>query len=284
MLCSSALYVNFRLFESWNVDRLQVISVNYFVCILLGYGFSANEFSISQQDFFSPWALLAFALGGLFLANFFLTSLTVEKEGLPSASVATKISLVIPFVFSLVAHQGEGFHLLSLIGLVFSGLAIWFVSGPESSIGSGKIAWLPIAVFAGTGLTDVLSQWGNEILVPQSKQSVFVFLVFVGAFLASLVGLALRQTEEGKALHPRTMLAGFVLGVPNYFSYLFLLKALDSFDNQGNIVFPAGNLGVILVTGFVAVLLFKDALSKRKLLGIAFSILSLVFLFIPVLL
>jgi drug/metabolite transporter (DMT)-like permease len=276
------LYINFRIFDSWKVDRLPVISVNYFVCILLGYGFSAGGKPISQQDIFSSWVILALILGFLFLCNFFLTGLTVEKKGLSVASIATKMSLVLPFVFSLVIHEGRGGNVYSFVGLAFAACAIWFVSGSGSKENASSLgfSWLPILIFFLTGLTDVLSQWSNESLVPSESRNLFVMFVFAGAFFGSLPVVVYQYVNAKVRINWLTLGAGVLLGVPNYFSYYMLLKALQEFNNEGNIVFPAGNLGVILMTGVTSFLFFKDPFTLRNLLGIIFSALSLGFLFI----
>jgi len=280
VLLSSALFINFRVFEGWNVDKLQVISINYLVCIVLGSVFATTNGGISRDVFFSAWTGWAILLGMLFLLNFSLTGITVEKAGLSIASVATKISLVLPFGFSFVMHNGAGFQVTDFIGLFFSGIAIWLVSGKGLvKKNSGKSAWFPLLIFLGTGTTDVLSQWCNETMVPQNERAAFVLLVFAGAFLGSVLFLTVRKVKDQTRFSFKTILAGILLGLPNYFSYYVILNALQDFNNEGNIVFPAGNLGVILTTGFVSYFYFKDYFSGRNLLGIGFSVLSLALLF-----
>ncbi len=283
ILLSSALYINFRIFDSWKVDRLSVIGVNYLVCILLGIFVSPESIAFPENLFESLWPFLALILGALFLTNFFLTGLTVEKLGLTISSVATKISLVIPFFFSLAIHSWRGFHFSALVGLFFCGLAIWFVSRKEGErvVLSGKAGWLPLMIFLGTGITDVLSQWCNERLVPSGSQSQFVLLVFLGAFFATFLFWIGKGKSRNMKVSSKEIAAGVLLGIPNYYSYFFLLKALQDFNNQGDIVFPVGNLGVILTTTLVAALYFKDRLTRGNLLGILFSILSLFFIFSP---
>jgi len=281
ILLSSALYINFRIFETWNVNRLQVISMNYLVCLVLGFFFSAPSASQLLAIPSSGWWFWPLVLGAIFLGNFFLTGLTVERMGMTVSSVSTKISLVIPFFASILLHNGKGLGLASGLGLIFCCFSIWLVSQKESPADSSSGFsgwWLPLFIFLGTGVTDALSQWCNETQVPMENQPLFVMMVFLGAFLASLP-FFLRSVSEGRnRLSSKIFLAGFMLGLPNFFSYYFILKALDSFENQGNIVFPVANLGVILVTGLVSYLFFRDSLSRQNLLGILFSFLSLLLL------
>jgi len=277
---SSILYINFRFFEIWNIDRWQAIGVNYLVCSLLGFFLIKDSPSLNINLFSSQWLIWAVFLGFLFLTNFFLTGLTVQKLGLTIASVATKISLVIPYVFSIFVFHASEFSLLSALGLLTSGLAIWFISDKGESKVSG-INWysvLPFVIFAVTGSADVLSQWCNFTMVPANETSVFVWVVFVAAFAFSLPFVLYPLVVGKSRLQLKSVLAGLTLGIPNYFSYLFLIKTLEAFDNHGDFVFPVGNIGVILFTSGVALFYFKDRFSFRNFLGLGFSILALGFL------
>jgi drug/metabolite transporter (DMT)-like permease len=255
--------------------------MNYLVCLVLGFIFSSPSTSGLLAISSSGWWFWPLILGVIFLGNFFLTGLTVERMGITVSSVSTKISLVIPFFASILLHNGKGLGITSGLGLIFCCLSIWLVSQKESSSDSTTTIsgwWLPVSIFLGTGITDALSQWCNETQVPMESQPMFVMLVFAGAFLASLPFFLKSLSEGRNRLSSKIFLAGFLLGLPNFFSYYFVLKALDDFDNQGNIVFPVANLGVILVTGLVSYFYFRDSFSRQNLLGILFSFLSLLLL------
>ena len=67
-------------------------------------------------------------------------------------------------------------------------------------------------------------------------------------------------------------LAGF--GIPNYLSMYFLLKSLDDYPSSS--VFPIANMGVILCSTLLSVLLFKARISKKKAFALGCSILAII--------
>jgi len=260
------------------VNQKQAITVNYWVCFLVGFLFLPSRENLIRHFSFDwvPWALI---LGFLFLLNFRLTGLIVKKLGLAVSSVSNKMSLVIPVIFSLYAHQNwDQLSVFSYLGLGLAFLAIFFVSGPvksENSKKSGMLIFLPIIIFLLSGLTDSLSQWCSETKVNQPDSNHFAWLVFAGAAISSSL-LILVQSFNGKvSWNLNSILAGFTLGIPNYFSYYFLLKSLEAFDHQGDFVFPFANLGIILFSGLLSFFVFSDQISRRQWLGLGLSGLSL---------
>jgi drug/metabolite transporter (DMT)-like permease len=157
-------------------------------------------------------------------------------------------------------------------------MAIFFVSDstdPTELKGKKSLIFLPISIFLLSGFTDSLSQWCSETKVLEGEQNHFAWLVFGGAAVSSSL-LIVAQTLKGKVDWAwKSVLGGITLGLPNYASYLFLLQTLDSFDHQGDFVFPIANLGVILISSLMSFGLFSDKITGRQWLGLAVSAVSL---------
>jgi drug/metabolite transporter (DMT)-like permease len=280
-LSSTALFLNFRWFETWNIQRLPVICLNYLVCTVVA--FSAHWISSGSQspEELTNWWFWPFLVGCMFLANFFLTSRSVEQNGVQASSVATKTSLLIPFVVSLALNQFRDFNLLGLGGLVLGLLSILFVGLEKSHRKTASIgnAWiLLVAIFIGTGSTDILSQLCVRLWIPESARHAFIVLVFASAFLGSFLWILFQEKSIRVLFSPKIIFAGLLLGIPNYLSYWFILKALDAFQGRGDVVFPAGNLLVILLSSFFSILLFKEQPGFKTWIGLGLSVFSLVFL------
>jgi uncharacterized membrane protein len=93
---------------------------------------------------------------------------------------------------------------------------------------------------------------------------------------ASYLGYGIsRGTVE---LTRRDVVGGLVLGVINYGSIIFLVLAYDSGMMQKSALLPVNNLGVVLVSALVAVLLFKERLTRFNWLGVALSVVALALL------
>ena len=72
------------------------------------------------------------------------------------------------------------------------------------------------------------------------------------------------------------LLYGLLLGIPNYFSARFLLRALERV--AAVIVFPTFSVGTILVVTLTGVLLFKERLGKRQWVAVAAILAALILL------
>ncbi len=278
---STSLFLVFRSLGKGH-DPLQVILFNYLFCILFSLlsGFQDNSIHLSSIPE-SSWLLPALGLGLAFLLNFFLTQQSIEKMGLGVSSVANKLSLILPFFFTLLMNGKEpGFRALG--GLLLCIPAIFLSAGKGKSAAPGTQAayyrLLPLAIFLGTGLTDILTQWINENLLSPEEEAAFVLMVFSGAFLSAGFLSIYRLLKGQMVLSFRNLLPGFLLGLPNIISYKSILAALNAFNHQGNLVFPVANLGVIVLTGLVSVLYFKDKVSNRNFVGMGLALFALLLL------
>ena len=69
---------------------------------------------------------------------------------------------------------------------------------------------------------------------------------------------------------------GVLLGVPNFLSSLFLLKALASVP--GVIAFPSYSVATILVVAMAGLLFFREKLARKQIIGAVLICIALVLL------
>ena len=74
----------------------------------------------------------------------------------------------------------------------------------------------------------------------------------------------------------KDVLFGILLGVPNYFSASFLLKALN--DIAAVIVFPTFSVATVVVISMTGMLVFKEKLSKKQWIAMGLILAALVLL------
>ncbi len=143
----------FKLFEKFAVNTFQAIIVNYLAAAITGFCFSTHAISfhlISQTH----WIWVCLPLGSLFIGIFHLISQTAQQISIAAASVANKMSVVIPVLFSII-FIGEKLNTLKLIGILLALAAVYFTNKRLQQEHSTKnLLWLPILVFIGSGLID----------------------------------------------------------------------------------------------------------------------------------
>jgi uncharacterized membrane protein len=110
---------------------------------------------------------------------------------------------------------------------------------------------------------------------------VFNTLILQTSFLTAFVfgaSLLAFQIFRGKQkLTFKNILWGIALGIPNYLCMFFLLKTLGAFT-EASIVLPINNIGIVLTTTLVGLIIFKEHLSKINWIGFLIAIASIIIL------
>ncbi len=285
IIFTSWLLISFRVFALFHIDNLQAIIFNYIVCSIIGFSFFNNYQLLSGLEALDTWIIFALLTGACFLPSFYLMSYTVKKVSVTVSTIASKTSLIIPVSVSILYLNSDApFTAVNLIGLSL-GLGAILLSSLKFSTTKKTTDtkfrfeyFLPLLVFIGAGLVDVLINITNFKYLPASQSSLFPFFAFSVAAFSGIIVLVWRMVYLNEKIQLRNILGGIVLGIPNYLSIFFLLKTLQSFNNNGALIFPALNICVIFVNAFVAILFFKEKLSLYNYIGLFLAVLSLLLL------
>jgi drug/metabolite transporter (DMT)-like permease len=275
VLFSSLIFVVFKLFVKYRVQTIYAIIINYFTACIVGLLFYQEPFDpeiIPQKSWF--WG--AVALGVLFIIVFNLMAATSQKLGVSVASVATKMSLAIPVLFGVVLYQ-EHLSLLQIIGIILALFAVFFASLKEKKIKAEKWAFtLPLFVFLGSGIIDTSIKYFQEEHMQEEEYALFSATVFAAAAISGILFLIFKSIKQPLILNLKNVLAGICLGVPNYFSIYFLLKALRHPTWNSASVFTINNVAIVMFSTLLGILLFKEILSVKNWLGIGLAIVSII--------
>lgn len=278
IVANVSLFLAFRTFSIFKIDNLQAIVVNYFVCVITGMIFIGKPDILLSIDLTASWSWFAIFIGLLLVIGFYSASLTAQSMGVSITSVASKMSMVFPVLFSLLflKIESKDFSFFNYFGMVLAVLAIYLGSLREGSIKKAKLSrkWmflLPFTVFVAGGLIDISINYSSYMLITPLNEEVFAIVLFGGA---AIIGSVLLIFQKRK-LELKSIVGGLYLGIPNYFSLFFVLKALTAFDNNGAVFYPIYNVGIIMLSSILAMILFKEKLSKLNFLGLGISILAL---------
>jgi drug/metabolite transporter (DMT)-like permease len=186
-------------------------------------------------------------------------------------SLANNISLVIPVLINLfILKTGGDISNSILAGLLFSFAAIYFCSPQVSSTtGVKPVVSLLLAVFVAYGLTNTLFSYLNSTLTAQVGGTLpFIMMLLIGSMAGAFIVLIWHTITDSLQWNRNSILASIPLGLPNFFSFFFLLKALDTYQNNAAVVLTMYNLGVILLSAISAYAFFKEKLTRRQWLGL----------------
>ncbi|MCL6265647.1 EamA family transporter [Flagellimonas myxillae] len=275
VLCTSTIFVVFKLFDTYKVQTPYAIVVNYVVAFTVGiclYEGTVNFGSIFNASWF--WG--AMGLGIFFILIFNLMARASQVAGVSVASVATKMSLVIPVMAGVILYN-EKLSALQVVGILLALAAVYFTSIKEKSmVISKKALLLPLLVFLGSGIIDTSIKYFEERHVAPQEVAIFSAMLFGFAALSGFVFIGYKATRETVGINIRNVLGGIFLGVPNYFSIFFLLRALQNESLSSAAIFTINNVAVVMLCTLLGILMFKERLSPKNWGGIALAVLSIV--------
>lgn len=270
VIFSVLLLVNFRAHARFKVDTRIAILLNYPVCFLTAYLHQPSAMPFNWPAATDTMLLMAMGIG--FVITFLLSGFSTQKNGMAPTSLANNISLVIPVLINLFILKTGGEITWSIAaGLAFSFAAIYFCSPQvDASSDSKPVVALLLAVFVAYGLTNTLFSYLNSTLTVQVGGTLpFIMMLLIGSMASSLIVLIWKSANSTLNWNRNSILAAIPLGLPNFFSFYFLLKALDAYQNNAAVVLTMYNLSVILLSAITAYVFFKERLTRKQWFGLA---------------
>lgn len=274
VLCSSLIFVIFKLFDVYKIQTLYAIITNYIVACLTGLFFYQEKVAIIDV-YNANWFWGTLALGVLFILVFNLMARTSQQVGVAVASVATKMSFVLPVIIGVLLYK-ESLSLLKIIGILFAIVAVYFASLKETTMTlSKKTLLLPFLVFLGSGLIDASINYFRETKLSTAEFPLFSATVFAAAATTGLLFILVSAIRKPLKINFKNILGGIALGVPNYFSIFFLLKALQNDQLNSASIFTINNVAIVMFSTLLGIVLFKEKLIAKNWIGITLAVISI---------
>ncbi len=235
-----------RFFESWNYDRVVVIASNYAVAGTLGV--------ILSKPAPLPSGVIPFAVivGLLFFSTFIVYSLSIKKDGIAPAVTFGRISMAIPVVAAII-FWGERPGILNWAGLV---VVLFVILSWEGKITRLSLSLLSLFLLSGTIST---SMKFFRVEFPSVDEGYFLIFLFFSAFVWSWSYVLLTRRRPASA----PVIGGLIVGIPNFFSSYFLLKALKTVPAY--VSFPFISVNLIVFSTLAGYVLFRERLCARKI-------------------
>lgn len=131
---------------------------------------------------------------------------------------------------------------------------------------------MPAILFAGSGLLDTIIKYTEHRFLKEDNKNEFLITCFgIAAFFGTLI-LTYVFSKGKQKFDLRSILAGIMIGIPNYFSIWCLVKVLNQFEGQSSAIIPINNMGIVLLSSVMAYVLFKEKISLTNWIGILLSI------------
>lgn len=269
---SVLILVLFKLFERYRIDNWQAITINYIVACSFGLALSLKNTAfdgLSNRD----WLPVAILLGAMFITTFYFFALSSQKTGVALTSVASKMSVVIP-VFSGILLYSERLGIIRLAGVLLVLIAFYLTFRKDKAPKfEPRYAYLPVVVFIGNGLVDTVMKY-SEYNYIRGDLVPFLTIVFLTSFIIGATITTGRIIRRKTRMTIRSLFGGIILGLTNFGSTYFLMKAMGQFESS--VVFPVANASIVGISALTGFFLFKESLSRINWAGILIAIIAII--------
>ncbi len=274
ILFFNVILILFKLFERYNVNNLQAIVVNYLVAGSFGLYFSG--LALSFKTIISlEWIHLAIIIGLFFIVVFTLLALGAQKVGISIATIANKMSVVLPVIASFFLY-GDSVSFLKILGIILALIGVVLSSTNKGKLSfDRKYLWLILIIFFGQGIADILFNYAQQIYVNENQKELFIAVLFLSAFLSGSLIMFVNIIRKKMVFQLKSIAWGIALGIPNYLTVFFFFKALNNGFMESSQVYPILNMGVIVLSALSGLFFFREKLTFYNWVGILLSILAI---------
>ncbi|MBI9067770.1 MAG: hypothetical protein JEZ09_10795 [Salinivirgaceae bacterium] len=274
---STIILLIFKIIEKQKVPIFPPIVINYITAASLGFVLNRSNPIVIFSEV-PVWIYFSIIIGILLIVNFFFIGNATQKSGIAITTVSAKMSFVLPVLYSLLFDVNDVFTLAKAILLLLAMVSVFLVVLPNKYSLKGKMTIVyPILIFFGLGLLDSLIKYCqyNYISNPESS-SIFSGVNFSIAGIIGLVVLLFSKKSRKTILNIKVLILGVALGAANFGSMYFIINALNALKYDNSMVFGINNIGVVVLSVLMAVLVFKEKYSKINWIGLIISVIVLI--------
>lgn len=277
IIFTSCLTLAFKVLGRYQISSLQAIVFNYITCVVIG-SLVNKGYPMEAIRSQAPWLWWGILMGIFFIVLFNVIAFTAIHLGVAVSSVANKLSLVIPFLFTIFFY-GESSTWIKWLGVFTALAAVVMTCWPHREIqGSslkperGWVLVVPAVLFIGSGVLDALVTHVDKAFLDETNKDAYFIVAFSTAAVLGGLFLLYRLATGREKFDPRAILGGVCIGFPNYFSVWCLIKVLGEYEGNSSAIFPIINIGIVLFSTLVAYFAFREKLSKLNWTGIALAV------------
>lgn len=277
ILSSVGIFISFKLINTYKVKLFPAIIYNYIAASIAGFAMHKGSpvLDILNQ---SNWIAIAALIGLLFIMMFYTIGIATQKSGITVTSVAGKMSLIIPVIFSII-HYNEVLTTYKIAGSILALISIVLtIYKPAKTKVDTNYFYLPLIVFIGTGIIDSLIKFTQEKYLNEDVSLVFSSFVFTISGIIGLAIVLIRKKNIHQLFSLKTVALGALLGICNFGSLYFIIMAFDAKIFDSSVIFGLNNIGIVSLSVLISIGFFREKINKYNFVGIILAITSIIIL------
>ena len=264
--------------DRFNIGTFQAIVANYFTAFLCGILMHVNECS-TDSFVHLEWLPFVSLSAVLFITLFIMMAISAQKNGIAATSVAVKMSMAVSML-GMIFIYNEVISCAKLVGIFCALIGVFLIASSGEKSNKSNAAYMLIVLFIGSGLLDLNLNYAQNHVFNHISSSIFTAYGFAAAgTIGVVVHIIQRFRGKSQPIKAKNLIAGFLLGIPNYYSIYFLLESYQILTWQDSSILAVVNVSVVLLSVIIGFIVFKEVISKRKLIGILAALIAIFLLY-----
>ncbi|MGD8563327.1 MAG: hypothetical protein PVG03_12340 [Desulfarculaceae bacterium] len=272
--------MSFKVLGRLAIPLAVAVPMNYLTCTVAGFWLSHSQ-ALPLQIMESPWLFLSVLQGLFYYAGFSLLALASQRIGVAVAALFSRLAMAVPVMVSLV-FLGDALNLAKSAGILVAFASVVFLSrrnGQPLQCRQDKYLLLALSLFGSHGVQlSLMNIAQHYYLADDRAYHSYMAASFFFALVVSCAAFCLQMIIKRLHLRLGHIAAGVIVGLFNYTTVYFLLKALSTPGWGGSVVFPLFSIGVVGGSALGARLFFKERLTRPQLSGLGLGILAVALL------
>ncbi|MBQ6276611.1 MAG: hypothetical protein IJK62_07895 [Bacteroidales bacterium] len=261
------IFVMFKIIDVKKAPLINCIVVNYLTAAVLGFCVFGSLPVVSIVK--ASWFPMGILLGFLFIVTFLLVGISSSKTGIVITTVASKMSLVIPMLFSIIAYN-ETVSVVKVVAIALAVASVFLCTYKPSGSKAKSDVWkflLPAIIFVAMGANDSLVIYSREKFGIYDDAALFTATLFAISLLCGIIYSIVKECTLRNFLKFKVWLFGILLGSFNFGSVYFVIRSMNTGLITTSSLYGICNTSTILLSILIGVMFFKEKLTKLNIIG-----------------
>jgi drug/metabolite transporter (DMT)-like permease len=270
VLFSTLFGVGLKLSEAKGRDRMVVAFFNYAAGVVMAFVFWISPLAESPMKLSLFTFYAGLAAGAAWVAGLLTMMISIRASGIALTTAISRLSVVVPMA-ACVLLWGETMKAMEGIGAALAVGAVLLL-GSRAAQRKGRITSQGIILLFCLMVAQSMAQITLKIFeryCPGDEVPGFILILFLAGTLLTGAWIGIR----GNKVRRGDIVFGVLVGLPNLLTGAFQTLAL--LQVKGTIVFPVTNVGSVLLLSLLGLLIWKEKLGRRGLIGILLTLLGL---------
>ena len=169
---------------------------------------------------------------------------------------------------------------MKVAGILLAFLGVFLVSFAKSNDGkSSNSIWLLILLFVGSAILDVVLNYVQKFEFQHIPASLFSAFGFGLAGAIGFTILVIQLLRKSAKFELKNILAGIILGIPNYFSIYLLILSYKSTGWTDSTVLAIMNVSTVLISAVIGFIAFRENVTVQKTIGLLAAVSAIILLY-----